>query len=162
MYDPGVLSYQTTYYWRILSWDTHNATAQGDLWQFTTQPEEQAGIVVNITRPLENSFYLRNRRLFSLPRRTVVYGPITITAEITSDSEVKRVEFYVDGRLKKIDFFPPYTYRWAPLQSFKHVITVIAYDSESNTASDEITVFKWRLHPIILICGVFLLDSLMK
>jgi hypothetical protein len=66
-----------------------------------------------------------------------VYGPITITAEVTSDSEVKRVEFYVDGRLKKIDFFPPYTYRWAPLWCFNHEIMVKAYDINENTASDE-------------------------
>ena len=162
IYDPGTLAYDTTYYWRIVAWDTHNASTKGDLWQFTTQSEEHTELTVTITRPLEKSFYLRNRRLFSLPRSTVVYGPITITAEVTSESAVKHVEFYVDGRLKKIDLFPPYTYRWAPLRCFNHVITVKAYDVESNTASDEITVFKWRLHPVIIIGGLIVLDKLNK
>ena len=160
-YDPALM-YGVTYYWRIVSWDTHNASTEGELWQFTTETEEQPGITVNITRPLGNSFYLRNRRLFSLPGATIVYGPMTITAEVTADSEVARVEFFIDGKLKKTDLIPPYTYRWAPLLCFKHVITVKAYDAESHIASDEITVFKWRLHPLILWSGAYLLQGLIK
>lgn len=34
-YDPGILSYNTTYYWRIVSWNTHNQSTMGPLWQFT-------------------------------------------------------------------------------------------------------------------------------
>jgi len=161
-YDPGVLTYETSYYWRIVSWDTRNVSAEGDLWQFTTETEEHGEIMVNIMCPLENSFYIRNQRLFSLPQTTIVYGPITITAEVTADSEVTRVEFYIDGRLKKTDLIPPYTYRWAPLLCFKHVITVKAYDAESHIASDEITVFKWRIHPLILWSGLYLLKGLIK
>ena len=157
-YDPGILANDTTYYWRIISWDTHNASTEGVVWHFSTQQEE-GGIVVNITRPLHNSFYLRNMRLFKLPRTTVVYGPITIKAKVTADVKVKRVEFYIDGKLKKIDIMPPYTYHWAPLRSFKHVIKVQAYDINGHTASDELTVFKWRLHPLMLMGGALLLTS---
>jgi len=156
-YDLGILAYDTTYYWRIVSWDTHNASAEGALWHFTTQQEE--GIVVNITRPLDNSFYLRNIRLFSLPRTTVVYGPITIKAKVTADAGVDRVKFYIDGKLKKTDSSAPYTYHWAPLRSFKHVIMVRAYDTNGHTASDELTVFKWRLHPLVLMGGALLLTN---
>jgi hypothetical protein len=159
IYDLGELTYNTTYYWRIVSWDSHNASAEGDLWQFTTQPEGGEGIIVNITRPLENYFYLRSLRLFPLPRTTVVYGPITIKAKVTADLEVDRVEFYIDGKLKKTDTRAPYTYRWAPLRCFKHKISVTAYDVESHSASDEVTVFKWRLHPLVLMGGTALLLS---
>lgn len=161
-YNLGVLAYNTTYFWRIVSWDSHDASADGPLWSFTTQSGGDEGIVVNITRPLENSLYIRNLRLFSLRRTTVVYGPITIKAEVTSDSEVDRVEFFVDGKLKKIDTREPYTYRWAPLRCFKHTITVIAYDVDSNSASDEVTVFKWRLHPILLLSGAYVLMNSMN
>jgi hypothetical protein len=158
-YNLGTLVYETAYFWRIVSWDSHDTSTKGPLWSFTTQSEGEQGIVVNITRPLENSLYIRNLRLLSLRRTTVVYGPITIKAKVMADSEVDRVEFYIDGKLRKTDTREPYTYRWAPLRCFKHVITVTAYDINSNTASDEVTVFKWRLHPILLLSGAYVLIS---
>ena len=141
-YDPGTLLYNTSFYWKIVAWDNHGASTTGPLWHFTTQQKKEREIVVNITRPLENSFYLRNIRLFSLPRTTFVLGSITITAQVTADAGVDRVEFYIDGILKKTDTRPPYTYHWVTLKLFKHVIMVQAYDTEGNTASDQLTVFK--------------------
>ena len=35
-YDPGILTYYTVYYWRIVAWDSHGASAAGPLWHFTT------------------------------------------------------------------------------------------------------------------------------
>ena len=67
------------------------------------------------------------------PRNTIVYGPITITASVTvTNTSVARVEFYIDGKLKKSDDTAPYTYRWAPLRSFKHTIMVKAYDADQG------------------------------
>lgn len=165
IYNPGTLGYETTYYWRIISTDTHNATTSGALWSFTTQGEQEESINVTITRPLEHSFYLRNIRLLSLPRlslprTTYIYGPITIKATVTvTNTSVDRVEFYIDGKLKKSDDTAPYTYRWAPLRSFKHTIMVKAYDIDQEVAIDQLTVFKWRLHPIILLGAGLLLTS---
>jgi hypothetical protein len=161
-YKPGALANATTYHWRIISWDNHNASTPGDLWSFTTkQGEQQNGSInVTITRPLENSFYLRNFRLLRNTRNTIVYGPITIKASVTvTNTSVDRVEFYIDGKLKKSDDTAPYTYRWAPLRSFKHIITVKAYDSNGHVATDELTVFKWRLHPILLLGGAYILTN---
>ncbi|MFH1101207.1 MAG: FG-GAP-like repeat-containing protein [Methanobacteriota archaeon] len=36
-YDPGILNLSTTYYWRIIAWDNHNASTKGPLWHFTTR-----------------------------------------------------------------------------------------------------------------------------
>ena len=38
-YEPGTLSYETTYYWKIIAWDNHGASTQGSLWDFTTMVE---------------------------------------------------------------------------------------------------------------------------
>jgi hypothetical protein len=38
-YDPGMMNYETTYYWRIVAWDNHDASTQGSLWDFTTMNE---------------------------------------------------------------------------------------------------------------------------
>lgn len=36
-YNPGTLTYDTTYYWKIVSWDTHDASTSGPLWHFRTK-----------------------------------------------------------------------------------------------------------------------------
>ncbi len=38
-YDPGIMEYNTKYYWKIVSWDNLGATATGPLWDFTTGNE---------------------------------------------------------------------------------------------------------------------------
>ncbi len=38
-YDPGILSYNTKYYWKIVATDNHEASTSGPLWDFTTAAE---------------------------------------------------------------------------------------------------------------------------
>ncbi len=35
-YNPGSMELETTYYWKVISWDTQNEKAVGDIWSFTT------------------------------------------------------------------------------------------------------------------------------
>jgi len=35
-YDPGAMNYETTYYWKIVAWDTQGNSAEGPIWHFTT------------------------------------------------------------------------------------------------------------------------------
>ncbi len=35
-YDPGVLNYDTNYFWKIVAKDNHGATREGPVWSFTT------------------------------------------------------------------------------------------------------------------------------
>jgi len=37
-YNPGTMSLLTPYYWKIVAWDNHGASAAGPIWQFTTRP----------------------------------------------------------------------------------------------------------------------------
>ncbi|MCX6663834.1 MAG: Ig-like domain-containing protein, partial [Euryarchaeota archaeon] len=132
-YNPGTLSYNTIYYWKIIAWDNHSASTVGPLWHFTTK--QAPPMTVIISKPLENTFYFRDQERMSLPTDTIIYGPITITANVTSGIGVTRVEFYVDGKLKETVTAAPYTYLWRPLIQFnglslKHTIKVIAYNTE--------------------------------
>lgn len=42
-YDPGSLNYDTTYYWRIISWDAQGASSTGPIWSFTTRNNQSSG-----------------------------------------------------------------------------------------------------------------------
>lgn len=152
VYDPGTMDYDTTYYWQIIAWDNHNASTTGPVWEFATALLP-SNITVNITKPMENFFYLRDTSLLPLRNKTIIYGPINITVNATADAGIDRVEFYIDGDLEDTDDTEPYSYRWAPIISFKHTIKVVAYDNDGNNASDEIEVSKWRLHPLLLMAG---------
>ncbi|RLF36819.1 MAG: hypothetical protein DRN08_00615 [Thermoplasmata archaeon] len=41
VYDPGTMSYMTTYYWKIVAWDNHGAKSIGQIWSFTTEESSQ-------------------------------------------------------------------------------------------------------------------------
>ena len=72
-----------------------------------------------------------------------VYGEVEILAEATDDLGVNRVEFTVDGILKKKALWPPpFTWQWDTrgLQNGTHVIRARAFDDEGASADDEITV----------------------
>jgi len=42
-YNLGTLSYSTTYYWKIIVWDEHNATNVSDVWSFKTESDDSGG-----------------------------------------------------------------------------------------------------------------------
>jgi len=150
-YDPpGVISYDTTYYWRIIARDNHSTSTAGPLWHFTTKT---ATITVAITKPLENTMYFRDEPLMNLTNRTFIYGPLTITANATADAGVALVAFYLNGVVQGNDTTPPYTYTWDSKRCFhglslKHTITVVAIDTLGHNASASINVTKWRFHPL--------------
>jgi len=45
-YPPEDLDYNTVYYWKIVSWDSHGLSAEGPIWQFTTKA---ADLEIDIT-----------------------------------------------------------------------------------------------------------------
>jgi len=162
-YDPEELTYNTTYYWQIVAWDNHSASATGPLWHFTTKQE---GILtVTILKPLENKFYFQDQEKISLARNTIIYGPITITVNASAESGIARVECYIDGKLfKQALTAEPYEWLWQPIIQFnglslKHTIKVIAYDNNGNNASAELNVTKWRFHVLpFIVAGAALVS----
>lgn len=58
---------------------------------------------------------------------------------------IEKVEFYVDGLHRWTDTKAPYNWRWRLSSHIKHrhIISVIAYDDEGNTAIDECQVWKF-------------------
>jgi len=150
---PGDLLYNTLYYWRIVSWDTSNASRVGPLWHFTTKQE--GPLSVTITKPLQGKFYFNDVDKMSFSgNNTIVYGKITIEANVSSSTNITKVEFWVDGKLIDTVNQAPYSIVWKPIIQFnsalslKRTITVKAYDDKDNNVSANITITKWRFHPL--------------
>jgi len=103
---------------------------------------------IRITTPLEGYLYLRNIRFLPISS-TIVFGNIKIKASAANyqndDVEIKKVEFYVDGLHRWTDTKAPYNWRWRLSSHIKHrhIISVIAYDDEGNTAIDECQLWKF-------------------
>ncbi len=120
-------------------------------------------LVVTITKPAKGHFYFRDTFDFPLLINTIVYGPIEITVNATSDAGIEKVEFYINNRSKpaSTDDEPPYSFEWKPIICGPYKIKVIAYDNAGQNASAEIKVLKWRAHPILILAGsLFILKQL--
>jgi hypothetical protein len=162
-YDPDSMTLGTKYYWKIIAWDNHSASATGTTWSYTTV--QGPSLKVNITKPVEGAFYFQDQARFNLPM-TIVYGPITITAEVTPAPDVAYVLFIINDKEVFNDTSAPYEYLWQPLIQFnglslKHTIKVVAYSTQGKNASAEINVTKWRFHVLPwVVAGLLIASSL--
>jgi hypothetical protein len=153
------LDYETTYFWMIVAKDNHNATNESEIWTFTTREEPgPKELTVEIIKPAEKTFYFQGEDTFSLLINTIIYGSLDIEAEVIADGEIEKVVFFINGSVRKFkkEFGSEDSYiyeNWGPLLSGFYTIRVVAYDEFGNNASDEIRVFKWRAHPVILLAG---------
>ena len=145
-YDPGTITRENTYYWKIVAWDNNDASTSGPIWSFVTKDKSNAAPVVKILKP-DNGLYLFNNKIIpGLIRFVKIIGSITIEADATDiDSGIDRVEFYINGKLKYTDTTLPFSYDFIRDHfTFFHYyfIKVIAYDTDGKTAVDQILVKK--------------------
>lgn len=154
------LLHSTTYTVWVNATDPSGSGIYTHAWyKFTTKAS--SNLIVAITKPAKGHFYFRDIFQFPLIINTIVYGPIEITVDATSDAGIEKVEFYINGKLKGEDTTEPYSYKWKPIICSLYRIRVIAYDNDDNTAIDEVTVLKWRAHPILILAGsLFILKQL--
>ncbi len=45
-YNPGVIKFNTTYYWQIVAWDNHSAVTKGPIWWFKTKDNHPPDIPI--------------------------------------------------------------------------------------------------------------------
>jgi Bacterial Ig domain len=160
-YVPPTLAPTTLYYWKVIAWDSHNASTKGPLWHFTTKAA--SALSVEIVSPKENYLYMGGNPVMTLNNRTIVYGKITIQANVTGS--VKRVDFYLDGVNKSTDYSAPYQYNWTSPISFhglslKRSIKVVAYAAVGNqNVSAELNVTKWRFHILPFVVAAAIVGS---
>jgi len=71
-----------------------------------------------------------------------VSGIVDITATVTADNDVTKVEFFVDGELGGTDMASPFQYSWNTIgyANGYHTLKAKVTDSASQTAEDQISV----------------------
>ena len=144
---PTILEYGTTYYWRIVTWDYHNASTTSDTWSFATQSEPTPP-TIEITKPKVGYLYLNDKEIMKriIFDTTLIFGKITIEVNASDiNSGINRVDFFIDDTLKETVNTTPYCWLWTeisfPLEP--RTIKVVAYDNEGNSTTDEIFVKKF-------------------
>jgi hypothetical protein len=78
----------------------------------------------------------------SINNNQVVSGLVTITANVTDDKGVSKVEFYLDNTLKNTDTTSPYTWTldtWQ-INNGTHSVKVVAYDTSNQTGEKNIII----------------------
>ncbi len=107
---------------KAVAYDTANQTAEDSINVTVDQPPQ-----VSITSPSSE---------------TNVSGIVSVEASASDDIGIKKVEFYINGELKKNDTKSPYDYIWDTNSIYNGAYTLkaVAYDSINQTTSDEIGV----------------------
>ena len=106
-------------------------------WIFKCKYNDETPPLVSIEKPKDH-LYINGKPVIALPF-TVVIGRISVEA-IAEDGEtgVKKVDFYLDGKLVQTVEKEPYEWTIEKLYG-KHEITVIAYNEIGNTGNDATT-----------------------
>ncbi len=107
---------------KAVAYDTANQTAEDSISVTVDQPPQ-----VSITSPSSG---------------TNVSGIVSVEASASDDIGIKKVEFYINGELKKNDTKSPYDYIWDTNSIYNgtYILKAVAYDSINQTASNEIEV----------------------
>ena len=91
---------------------------------------------INITKPVAGGIYLGDVSLFStMLNRAIIFGPITVTADVINASGDVSVEFLINNEIKYIDDSAPYNYTWKSEKFGLYNITVIVHDNVSGVGT---------------------------
>ncbi|HEC82383.1 MAG TPA: hypothetical protein ENI53_00670 [Thermoplasmatales archaeon] len=118
--------------WRInengMRWTYYQTNLFGDPEVPIKEPEDVVTINISMNKPV-NGIYLFDRiHLFPLMNKTIVIGSITIEAEAETNppGKIERINFYVNGELKKSLTNEPYKWKWNERAFGKYRIEVRA------------------------------------
>ena len=113
------------------------------------------GPTVKIIKPKKNMVYFYNIPLRLRLLGTKIVGPITVKVKAESDKGIKKVEFYLNNKLKhtaRVGLLNTYKWTWffKPAEPNKmYTIKVVVYDREGNKNFDQIFVQRVRSHPLL-------------
>jgi len=117
--------------WRLGGEDSGNWAALRSQFGGAPPPPDVTPPAVTITSPADGAVLMKKQ---------------TISVQATDNVRVSRVEFYANGVLLATDTQAPYSMIWNSRTALRgaNVITVVAYDTNNNSASAQVTVFSSR------------------
>jgi hypothetical protein len=98
---------------------------------------------VDMIKPQEKSLYLLGIKLLSLPRNTFIIGRLPILVEAENQSDVSKVEFYINNELIETKTEPPYEWVWDDRLFGRYDIRTMTYDESGSVIKYEIMVYKF-------------------
>lgn len=129
-----------TYLYRVRGHNT--ARDWGDFSMLQKIKVGNTPLKIEIIAPEQHALYMKNRRILPF-FTTVIFGAITVEANVSDSSEINRVEFSLDGTVQFTAYYFPSSWYWSKKSFFRHTITVIAYNTSGASVSDERTVWKF-------------------
>jgi len=121
----------------------HDAPEAVPLWMNLSLQKPR--LTIEFMKPL-NALYVHDTRIFPITDARII-GPITVSVLVSSgffeQGHAAKVEFYIDGALQTTFTTEPYNWTWTQKTVGKHVIKVVAYDTDGNSFSKEIEVRKF-------------------
>ena len=103
---------------------------------------------IGITNPKNGRLHIFGKEIIAtLQLKTIILGRITVTAQASDDSEITKVEFYLDDELVKECTEEPYEWKWKTPSwfRFKHTLKVVAYDDKGKTSFTSLDVIAFIL-----------------
>ena len=130
---------------QVIAFDSVGNTGKDFSDEFTLDNTKPS---LTIEKPRTCKLYVFDKEVLPIiGKKAVIIGKITILAQATdTTSSVDKVEFYIDGSLKKEDNSTPYEWQWDEKAMGVHSIKVVAYDKAGNKEIKEMEVF--IIHPL--------------
>ncbi len=98
---------------------------------------------IDFKKPEQHFIYFDDTKIHREIGNTIVLGDITVEADIKDDqTDIEKVEFYVDGKLKEVLTSKPYIWEWNEFSFRKHTLSIKAYDDAGNVEIEEMNVLK--------------------
>ncbi|HEC76866.1 MAG TPA: hypothetical protein ENI33_06385 [Thermoplasmatales archaeon] len=131
---PGI------YYYHIWANDTSKNSAKSSTYTFEIKADTNPPAVI-IERP-KRFLYIADRPIIPTLIKPIIFGRITIRVFARDyESEIEKVEIYIDGRLRHVATDPPYIWMWNERTFGNHLITAIGYDEAGNSNRHFLEVF---------------------
>ena len=122
-YDPGILDYNTKYYWKIVSWDNHGAFAEGSLWDFTTISDVIPAVTnCTLEGDIEGDIYVSN---------------VTVTLTATDNISGVNYTMYKVDNSSYINYIEPFIIS----DDGDHIVYYYSVDNAGNIENEKNCTF---------------------
>ena len=136
------LSYNTSYSWYVNVSDSEY-TITSDTWSFSTKEQTNNPPVITINKPVENSIYFRNNKIFNFARGILIIGFIEIYIEADDEQGIEKIQLFIND--EKINDYTQdsFTYTWDEKVFGSQRIEIKAFGNDGSTKTISFNVWKF-------------------